>query len=63
VPRFRYDQGYVIEYVGEEDAGKVYVDDDNDYKSGLTIYTRTWKPSYFIKKRQSVYGKLADHSA
>lgn len=63
MPRFRYDKGYVIEYVGAEGAGRVYVDDDNNYKSGLTLYTRTWQPSYMIRKRQSVYGKLADHSA
>ncbi len=63
MPRFRYDKGYVIEYVGEEGAGRVYVDDDNNYNSGLTLYTRTWKPSYLIRKRQSVYGKLSDHSA
>lgn len=63
MPRFRYDKGYVIEYVGEEGAGRAYVDDDDNYKSGLTLYTRTWKPSYLIRKRQSVYGKLVNHSS
>lgn len=60
VPRFRYDKGYVIEYVGEEGAGISYVDDDDNYKSGITIYRRAYKPSYFINKRQSVYGKLVN---
>jgi hypothetical protein len=63
MPRFRYDKSYVIEYVGEEGAGRVYVDDDDNYKSGLTLYRRTWKPSYLIRKRQSVYGKLVNHSS
>jgi len=62
MPRFRYDKGYVIEYVGEEGAGRIYVDDDNNYKSGITIHTRACKLSYFINKRQSVYGKLVDQS-
>lgn len=60
VPRFRYDKGYVIEYVGEEGAGISYVDDDDNYKSGITIYRRAYKPSYFINKRRSVYGKLVN---
>ena len=62
MPRFRYDKGYVIEYVGEEGAGSIYIDDDDNYKSGITIHTRAWKPSCFINKRQSVYGKLVDQS-
>ena len=62
MPRFRYDKGYVIEYVGEEGAGQAYVDDKDNYKSGITVYTRAWKPSSFIRKQKSVYGKLVDQS-
>ncbi len=61
MPLFRYDKGYVIEYVEEdlEDLeGTAYVDGVDNYGSGLTIYRRSWQPSENVECYRSVYGKL-----
>lgn len=58
VPRFRYDQGYVIEYSDPEIEGTTYVDGPDNYGSGLTIYRRIWLPAEDVGRRKSNYGKL-----
>lgn len=58
MPMFRYDAGYVIEYVEEGSEGEAYIDNSDNYGSGLTIYRRSWQPSENVECHRSVYGKL-----
>ena len=53
-PLFRYDHGYLIRYVEDELAGESFVDDDEWYGTGKTIYRRGTDPT----DSKSQYGKL-----
>ena len=53
-PLFRYDHGYLIQYVEDELAGGTFVDDDDWWGTGKTVYRRgTWPTN-----SKSKYGKL-----
>lgn len=58
MPLFRYDGGYVIEYLEEGLEGTTLIDGPDNYGSGLTFYRRSWQPADSIEARRSVYGKL-----
>ena len=60
VPVFRYDQGYVIQYSDPGLEGTSYLDTDDNYGSGLTIYRRSWMPwaDEDRRHRKSRYGVL-----
>ena len=58
MPKFRYDNGYIIEYSDEGLEGTSYVDVEDNYGSGLTVYRRVCRPPDVIGCARSVYGKL-----
>lgn len=58
MPMLRYDNGFVIEYSDGGLEGTSYIDSDDQYGTGLTIYRRDWRPAEDINRSRSVYGKL-----
>jgi hypothetical protein len=57
IPLYRYDNGYIIEY-SEEEEGTSYVDTEEYYGTGLTIYRRLARPADLIFGSRSVFGIL-----
>lgn len=58
MPCFRYDHGYIIQYVEPDAPATTYLDGEDNYGTGLTIYRRPWQPAELHGKLRSAYGKL-----
>lgn len=52
VPAFRYQMGQVIEYSDDSVAGTDYVDDEENYGSGLTIRRRVAMPAELLGREK-----------
>ena len=57
-PVFRYDKGFIVEYLEEELAGTSSLDGDGNYGSGQVIYRRGWQPAEIHGLNKSRYSKL-----